>query len=128
MASTLWRADRDLCNFQLQLANRRGEHHFHSTLWEGVGRKYQRNPRERSDPNYTPIVLFKPKTVLHISSWEENIPIFVERWRRSLALRLGCPEEETKEKKKKKTSRGEGKLAEALILHNLKLELRLTGE
>lgn len=42
-------------------------------------------------------------------------------------LSLGCPQKETKEEKKK-TSRGKEKLTEALMLHNLKLELRLKGE
>lgn len=49
---------------------------FHSPGgWGGAPRE----TLECRDPNYTPIVLFKQKTVLHISSWEENIPILVKR-------------------------------------------------
>lgn len=53
---------------------------------------------EWRDPNYTPIIPFKQKSVLHISSGDENILILVETWMQALVLLLAGLEEEAKEK------------------------------
>lgn len=83
-------------------------------------------------PNYTLIVLCKQKTVFAYFLLGRKYSDFSEEMDAASCSCLGCPGEESKERKNKKIS-GEGggeeeeKLAEALIPSNLKLELRLKG-
>lgn len=108
-ACLLWCADHDVCNFQLRVANRRGEKSlpFHSL--GGVGRESQRNSCECTDPKLHTYCSLQAEDCFAYFLLGRKYSDFSEEMDAASCSCLGCPGEESKERKNKKIKRFQGR-------------------